>query len=185
MTDHSFSIDLGAIIERARENMATTEVSDGSNRDREAVCQVLNDALATEVVCWRRYAHQASLASRFTRPRAAAKFTQHAEEERDHAIRIAVRISQLGAAPDLDPASLAVRTHLRHDPATSEDDLVSTLEQNLAAKRVVISMYQEIGRWLADGDATTRRLIQFILEEEQQQADDILDLLRRVGHHEE
>jgi bacterioferritin len=180
MTDHSFSIDLAAISDRARENMATAEVSDGSSRDREAVCQILNDALATEIVCWRRYAHQASLATRFADQRAAAKFTQHAEEERDHAIRVAVRISQLGAAPDLDPASLAVRTHLSYSPAAGED-LVSMLEQNLAGKRLVISMYQEIGRWLADSDATTRRLMQFILEEEQQQADDVLGLLRGLG----
>jgi bacterioferritin len=181
MSDHSFRVDLAAIIERARENMAAAAVSEGSGRDREAVCEVLNDVLATEVVCWRRYARQASLATRSTRLRAAAKFTQHAEEERDHAIRVAVRISQLGAAPDLDPASMAVRTHLSDDP-TAGENLVSMLEQNLAAKRVVISMYQEIGKWLADSDATTRRLMEFILEEERQQAEDVLELLRRLGH---
>jgi bacterioferritin len=182
MTDHSFSIDLAAISERAREKMAAADVTDGSSRDREAVCQTLGEALATEVVCWRRYAHQAISATRSGAP-AAAKFTEHAEMERDHAIRIAVRINQLGAAPDLDPASLAARTHLSYDPSASED-LASMLDQNLAAKRIVISMYQEIVQWLADSDATTRRLMEFILGEEERQAEDILSLRRSLDRQE-
>jgi bacterioferritin len=176
MTDNSFSVDVTAIRDRARRKMSEGPVTESYGRDPKAVIAVLNDVLATEIVCWMRYTRHAISAAGINRAQVAAEFTEHAEEERDHAMRAAERISQLGGDPDFDPATIAERAHTTYE-TFADDDLEGMLKENLVAERIVIESYQEIIRWLGDGDVTTRRMLEQILEEEEEHADDILDLL--------
>ncbi|MBD2894469.1 DUF892 family protein [Spirillospora sp. NPDC000708] len=176
MTESSFSIDVARIRERARQKMADGPVTTGYKRSPDEVIGVLNDVLATEIVCWMRYSRHAISATGIDRAQVAAEFTEHADEERDHAMRAAERISQLGGDPDFNPETLAKRSHTTYE-TFDDGDLKGMLEENLVAERIVIESYQEIIRWLGDGDVTTRRLMEDILAEEEEHADDIMDLL--------
>ena len=176
MADSSFSMDVTAIREQARQKMSQGPVTETYGRDRDEVIAVMNDVLATEIVCWMRYSRHAISATGINRAQVAAEFTEHAEEERDHAMRVAERISQLGGDPDFDPATLAERSHTDY-VTFADEDLPGMLKENLTAERIVIATYQEIIRWLGDGDVTSRRLMEDILAEEEEHADDILDLL--------
>lgn len=176
MADNSFSIDVAAIRDRARQKMDRGPVTETYGTDPDKVVAILNDVLATEIVCWMRYSRHAISASGINRAQVSGEFTEHAEEERGHAMRIADRISQLQGDPDFDPATLAKRAHTSYE-TFSDDDLEGMLRENLAAERIVIATYQEIIRWLGDTDVTTRRLLEDILAEEEEHADDILDLL--------
>jgi len=176
MTDNSFSIDVAAIRDRARQKMERGPVTEFYGTDPDKVVEILNEVLATEIVCWMRYSRHAISATGINRAQVAAEFTEHAEEERGHAMRAAERISQLGGDPDFDPATLAARAHTSYE-TFDDDDLEGMLRENLAAERIVIATYQEIIRWLGDSDVTTRRMLEEILAEEEEHADDILDLL--------
>ncbi|NKZ04714.1 ferritin-like domain-containing protein [Actinomadura latina] len=176
MVDNSFSIDVAAIRERARAKMADGPVTAGYGRSPAEVIDVLNDVVATEIVCWMRYAQHAISATGIDRAQVAAEFSEHADEERDHAMRAAERISQLGGNPDFDPKTIAERSHTTYE-TFDENDLKGMLQENLVAERIVIESYQEIIRWLGDGDVTTRRIMEQILAEEEEHADDLMDLL--------
>jgi bacterioferritin len=176
VTDDSFSIDVAAIRDRARQKMDRGPVTEDYGADPAKVVEILNEVLATEIVCWMRYTRHAISATGINRAQVSGEFTEHAEEERGHAMRAAERISQLGGDPDFDPATLAARSHTTYE-TFSDDDLGGMLRENLAAERIVIATYQEIIRWLGDTDVTTRRLLEDILAEEEEHADDILDLL--------
>jgi bacterioferritin len=173
---NSFSIDVSAIRDRARQKMTEGPVTTSYGRDSGEVISILNDVLATEIVCWMRYSRHAISATGIDRAQVSAEFAEHAEEERGHAMRVAERISQLGGDPDFDPATLTRRAHTTYE-TFADEDLEGMLKENLVAERIVIESYQEIIRWLGDGDVTTRRLMEDILEEEEEHADDILDLL--------
>jgi bacterioferritin len=172
----SFSADVAAIRERARQKMEEGPVTGSYGKDVKDVIAVLNEVVATEIVCWMRYSRHAISATGIDRAQVAGEFTEHAEEERDHAMRAAERISQLGGEPDFDPATIAQRSHTTYE-TFSGGDLTGMLRENLAAERIVITTYQEIIRWIGDGDVTTRRLLEDILAEEEEHADDILHLL--------
>ncbi|WP_049574025.1 ferritin-like domain-containing protein [Streptomyces sp. SBT349] len=175
-TTDDFVLDVTRIRDEARQRMEKGPVTDTYGMDKDRVIAVLNDVIATEVVCWLRYTRHAIAATGIDRAQVSAEFTEHAKEELDHALRAAERVSQLGGDPDFDPASLARRAHT--DYATPDDgDLRAMLENNLLAERIVISTYQEIIRWLGDQDPTTRRLMESILEEEEEHADDLVDLI--------
>jgi bacterioferritin len=176
MTDHSFSIDIDTIRQQARKDMAAGAVTGSYGTDPKAVIRVLNDVVATEIVCWMRYSRHAISASGINREAVSAEFSEHAEEERKHAMMAAERVSQLGGEPDLDPATMASRAHTTYE-TPGDTDLVGMLRENLIAERIVISTYQEIIRWLGDSDVTTRRMLESILAEEEDHADDILNLL--------
>ena len=176
MTDSSFSVDVAAIRDRARQKMDRGPVTEHYGTDPHKVVEILNDVLATEIVCWMRYSRHAISATGINRAQVSGEFSEHAEEEREHAMRAAERISQLGGDPDFDPATLAARAHTAYE-TFSDDDLEGMLRENLAAERIVIATYQEFIRWLGDTDVTTRRLMEDILAEEEEHADDILDLL--------
>jgi len=172
----TFTLDIEKILARAREKMDEGPVTQAYGKSAAAVISVLNEVLATEIVCWMRYSRHAISATGISRAQVAGEFTEHAEEERAHAMRVADRISQLGGEPDFDPATLAKRAHTTYETYDS-NDLDGMLRDNLAAERIVIMTYQEIIRWLGDDDVTTRRLIEDILAEEEEHADDIIDLL--------
>lgn len=176
MATDTFSADVTAIRERARQKMEQGPVTSAYGKDPKEVIGVLNEVLATEIVCWMRYSRHAISAAGINRAQVSDEFTEHAENEREHAMRVAERISQLGGDPDFDPATIAARAHTTYE-TFADDDLTGMLKENLAAERIVIITYQEITRWLGADDPTTRRLIEDILAEEEEHADDIIDLL--------
>jgi bacterioferritin len=176
MTEHSFSLNIDAIRQQARNDMQAGAVTASYGTDPKAVINVLNDVLASEIVCWMRYSRHAISASGINSEAVSGEFTEHAAEELRHAMMAAERVSQLGGEPDFDPATMASRAHTTY--ATPDDaDLTGMLRENLVAERIVISSYQEIIRWLGDSDVTTRRMLESILAEEEEHADDILNLL--------
>jgi bacterioferritin len=172
---NQFALDVTKIREDARASMKDGPVTKDYGLDVDAVTEVLNQVVATEIVCYLRYTQHSIVATGIDRTQVAAEFVEHAAEERQHAERAAERISQLGGTPDLSPQALS-RSHT--DYVTFEEaDLQRMIEENLVAERIVISSYQEIIRWLGHGDPTTRRLMESILEEEEEHADDLTDLL--------
>lgn len=172
----SFTADITAIRERARQKMEEGPVTGSYGKDPKEVIAVLNEVVATEIVCWMRYTRHAISASGINRAQVSSEFTEHAESERGHAMMAAERISQLGGEPDFDPVTIAERAHTTYG-TFADDDLVGMLRDNLTAERIVITTYQEIIRWLGDDDPTTRRLIERILADEEEHADDLVDLL--------
>lgn len=176
MADNSFSLDIAEIRDRARQQIDDGPVTTTYGLDVQRVIDVLNEVVATEIVCWLRYSQHATVAEGISREQVSAEFTEHAEEERQHMLRAAERVNQLGGIPDLDPERAAKRSHTTYT-VYEEADLYGMLRDNLVAERIVIQTYQEIIRWLGEGDPTTRRLMESILEEEEEHADDLNDLL--------
>jgi bacterioferritin len=172
----SFTTDITAIRERARQKMEQGPVTVSYGKDPKDVIAVLNEVVATEIVCWMRYTRHAISVTGINRAQVAAEFTEHAESERGHAMAAAERISQLGGEPDFDPATVAERAHTTYE-TFADEDLEAMLRDNLTAERIVITTYQEIIRWLGNDDPTTRRLIEDILADEEEHADDLIDLL--------
>jgi bacterioferritin len=173
---NQFALDITKIRDDARAKMDQGAVTKDNTSDVDAVIDVLNEVVATEIVCWLRYTQHAIVASGIDRAQVAAEFTEHAAEERRHMERAAERISQLGGDPDFDPATVAKRAHTTYE-TFADGDLEGMLRDNLTAERIVITTYQEIIRWLGDADPTTRRLLEDILADEEEHADDLVDLL--------
>jgi bacterioferritin len=170
----AFRIDLENIKRRAREHMDDGAVTETYGADRQAVLKVLNEVLATEIVCTLRYRNNYLVAQGIHAESIAAEFKQHAADEQDHADRVAGRIVQLGGEPDMNPTSLMTRSHSDYKTSGS---LVEMLKENLVAERVAVSTYSEIVRWLGDRDTTTRRLMEELLAKEEEHADDLASLL--------
>ena len=177
---NELKMDLDAIRRRAREHMRDGAVTDANTTDRGTVIAVLNDALATEIVCMLRYRSHAYAAKGPRGEVVAQELLEHAREEQEHADQLADRIDELGGTPDLDPAGLAVRSHTEYRTGKS---LQVILEEDLVAERVAIETYTEIVRWLGDRDPTTRRVFESILAKEEEHADDILRLLSGLDHN--
>lgn len=175
---NEFELDVSRIRADARAHMAQGPVTEGYQADKKRVIEILNDVVATEIVCFLRYSQHAIAATGIDRTQVAAEFREHARAEMDHGLRAAERISQLGGKADFDPATLAARSHTEY-VETDENDLRRMLQENLVAERIVITSYQEIIRWLGDTDPTTRRLMESILAEEEEHADDLTDLLAK------
>lgn len=144
----------------------------GADRDR--VVEVLNEALATEIVCVLRYKRHYHMAEGLNGGPVAAEFLQHANEEMGHADRIAMRITQLQGEPKFNPAGITDRSHAEYVEGST---LVEMIREDLVAERIAIESYSEIIRWLGDKDTTTRRLMEDILAVEEEHADDLLSLL--------
>jgi bacterioferritin len=175
MPGGSFTADITAIRERARQKMEEGPVTGSYGKDPKEVIAVLNEVVATEIVCWMHYTRHAISATGINRAQVAGEFTEHAESERGHEMRAAERISQLGGEPDFDPATIAGRAHTTYE-TFADEDLEGMPRENLTAERIVITTYQEIIRWLGDGDPTTRRLLEGFLADEEEHADDLVDL---------
>lgn len=172
---NTFALDIDKIRTDARTHMAKGAVTGDNTSDVEAVIDVLNQVVATEIVCWLRYSQHAMVASGIDRAQVAAEFTEHATAERHHMEMAAERINQLGGEPDMSPQGLS-KSHTDYT-TTEPTDLTRMLEENLVAERIVISAYQEMVRWIGDSDPTTRRLLESILADEEEHADDLNDLL--------
>ncbi len=171
---NNFEIDLAAIQKRSREKIADGPITDAYAGDREKVVAVLNDALATEIVCVLRYRSHYFQATGLAAKSIAAEFLEHANEEQDHADRIAERIVQLQGVPNFSPSGLAERAHSQF---TGGDTLTDLLTEDLVAERIAIEIYTEVVRWLGDADPTTRVLIEGVLAMEEEHADDLASLL--------
>jgi bacterioferritin len=170
-TKDPFVMDLKKIREDARKHMSDGPVTQSYGADRETVLKLLNDALATEIVCVLRYKRHHFMAKGINSEAVAAEFLEHANEEQGHADSIAERIVQLGGAPDFAPDSLKTRSH------SECNSLTDMIKENLVAERIAIDTYREIIRYLGEKDVTTRRLFEEILAVEEEHADDMADLL--------
>lgn len=169
-----FLSDIKAIRQRARENMENGAVTGGYAADRDTVINILNDALATEIVCVMRYKHHYYMAHGLNAEVVAQEFLEHAQQEQGHADQIAERITQLGGAPNFSPDSLLTRSHSEY---VEGDTLKEMIQEDLVAERIAIDSYREIIQYLGDKDPTTRRMMEDILAVEEEHADDMAGLL--------
>ena len=170
----SFVMDVQKIREQARKHMSDGSVTQSYSADKDTVLKLLNDALATEIVCTLRYKRHHFMAKGINSEAVAAEFAEHAAEEQEHADRFAERIVQLGGAPDFAPDGLKTRSHSEYKEGANLTDMI---RENLIAERIAIDTYREIIRYLGDNDITTRRIFEDVLAVEEEHADDMADLL--------
>lgn len=161
-------------IAAARREVADGAVTPSYGPWREDIVKLLNDALATELVCVLRYKCHHFTAHGLAAPKIADEFMVHAQQEAAHADRIAERIVQLGGEPDFAPDGLTRRSHADYDAST---DLVAMIRANLVAERVAVETYRQMIQLIGDKDPTTRRLLEAVLEEEEEHADELRDML--------
>ena len=173
-----FLTDIQTIRERAREHIRRGAVTDSYTLDRGTVLKLLNEALATEIVCTLRYKAHYYLASGINAKSVAAEFLEHANEEQAHADRIAERITQLDGKPNFEPTGLATRSHAEF---VVPEDLPSMIEENLIAERIAIDSYREIINYVGDRDTTTKRLMEEVLAQEEEHAEDMKTLMEDFG----
>jgi bacterioferritin len=173
-----FLTDVETLRDRARQEIHKGPVTDSYGADLPRVINVLQEALATELVCILRYKRHYFTASGLQAPAIAAEFLQHATEEEAHADLLAGRIAQLGGAPDFNPDTLTTRSHAQYDESLGLLDMV---KEDLVAERVAIASYAEVIQWLGHGDPTTRRMLESILEQEEEHADDLRAFLENLS----
>ena len=178
MADKPFLTDVKTLRERARQHIEKGAVTEGYKADRETVNKILNEALATEIVCVLRYRRHYFMASGIHAEGVAAEFLQHANEEQGHADQIAQRIVQLGGEPNLNPEGLLSRSHAEY---VEGDTLLDMIKEDLVAERIAIDSYREIIQYLGNDDPTTRRMMEGILAMEEEHADDLVNLLSDLG----
>jgi bacterioferritin len=177
-TGKPFLTDIQTLRQRARQHMENGPVTDSYKADRNTVLKILNEALATEIVCVLRYKRHYFMASGIHSQGVANEFLQHANEEQQHADRIAARIVQLGGEPNFSPEGLAMRSHAEY---VEGDTLVDMIQEDLVAERIAIDTYREVVNFLGNDDPTTRRLIEEILAVEEEHADDLVNILKEVN----
>ncbi len=176
MNQKVFLTDVETIRQRARKNIEDGAVTEGYRADREQVLKLLDEALATEIVCVLRYRSHYFRAVGIESPQVAAEFLEHIQEEQSHADRLAERIVQLGGKPNFSPEGLLSRSHAEFVEGESLRDMI---KEDLIAERVVVDIYGEMIRYIGNDDPTTRRLLEDILQNEEEHADDLADLLKR------
>ncbi|MGQ0811377.1 MAG: ferritin-like domain-containing protein [Nitrospiraceae bacterium] len=166
--------DIKELRRRAREHVEKGAVTEGYRGDRDTVLHLLNDALATEIVCVLRYKRHYFMAEGIHAEPVAQEFQQHAVEEQAHADQIAARIIQLGGEPNFNPEGMVSRSHSEYVEGVS---LVDMIREDLIAERIAIDSYAEMIRYLADNDPTSRRMLEEILAKEEEHAEDLASLL--------
>ncbi len=179
--DKPFLTDIKELRRRARNHMEHGAVTEGYRADRDTILRLLNEALATEIVCVLRYKRHYYMASGIHAQAVAEEFLEHASEEQGHADLIAARITQLGGDPDLNPESLLSRSHSEY---VEGDGLVDMIKEDLVAERIAIDSYAEMIRYIGDGDPTTRRMLEGILATEEEHAEDLRILIEALGKDE-
>lgn len=178
MAHKPFVTDMQTIRKRAREHIADGAITSSYKADRKRVIEILNEALATEIVCVLRYKYHYYMASGIHAKSVAAEFLEHANEEQAHADQIAERITQLDGEPNLSPEGLLTRSHSDY---VKGEDLVDMIKENLVAERIAISTYSEIITYIGNDDPTTRRMLEEILASEEEHAEDMATLLEQLG----
>lgn len=172
-----FSLDLDQVRNHARSSIADGAVTASYRADRESVIKMLNDALATEMVCVLRYRFHYYMAGGLASESVRAEFLEHANEEQQHADWLAERITQLNGKPELDPSKFAANSHTQYVEA---DGLTGMLTEDLISERIAVEIYSAVLDWLGDADPTTSRLIRRILEKEEEHAEDLATLLEQA-----
>lgn len=173
-----FLTDIKVLRARARKHIEQGAITEGYLADREVVIKILNEALATELVCILRYKRHFFMASGINADSVAQEFLQHATEEQGHADLIATRIVQLKGEPNFNPEGLAMRSHAEY---VEGDSLIDMIREDLVAERIAIDSYGEMIRYLGDNDVTTRRMLEGILAMEEEHADDLSSLLEDLN----
>jgi bacterioferritin len=184
MTDPAatpFLTDIQEIRRRAREHVMKGAVTPAYKGNVHTAIKLLNEALATEIVCTLRYRRHHFMAAGIHYQAVADEFMKHANEEQQHADRIAERIRQLGGAPDFNPEGLLMRSHAQYAEGTS---LVDMIKEDLIAERIAIESYLEMVRFFGDNDPTSRRLMEEVLQQEEEHADDMATLLETLDPRE-
>ena len=174
MSDKPFLTDVQELRRRARQHIEEGAVTNGYRADRDTLNKLLNEALATEIVCVLRYRRHYFMAQGIHADPVAAEFLQHANEEQGHADQISARIVQLGGSPNLNPDGLLTRSHSEY---VEGNTLVDMIKEDLVAERVAIDSYSEMIRYIGEDDITTRRMLEGILAVEEEHADDLASLL--------
>ncbi|HEX6189700.1 MAG TPA: ferritin-like domain-containing protein [Pyrinomonadaceae bacterium] len=174
MADKPFLTDIKTLRERARKHIEQGAVTEGYSADRETVNKILNEALATEIVCVLRYKRHYFMASGIHAESVAAEFLEHATDEQGHADLIAARIVQLGGEPNFNPEGLLMRSHAEYVEGGS---LTEMIKEDLVAERIAIDSYRDMIQYLGNDDPTTRRMLEGILAVEEEHADDLVSLL--------
>jgi bacterioferritin len=172
-----FLTDVKTLRKRARDHIMQGAITPGYKAHRETVVKLLNEALATEIVCVLRYKRHYFMASGINADSVAAEFLQHATEEQQHADEIAARIVQLNGEPNLNPEGLASRSHAEY---VEGDSLVDMIKEDLVAERIAIDSYREMINYIGNKDSTTKRMLEGILAMEEEHADDLVGLLEHI-----
>ncbi|MFK0313371.1 bacterioferritin [Pseudomonas sp. NPDC090233] len=167
--------DVQTLRQRARQHVEQGAVTEGYHADRQEILRLLNESLATELVCVLRYKRHYFMASGIKASVAAAEFLEHANQEAEHADKLAERIVQLGGEPDFNPDNLTKNSHAQYVAGNSLKEMVL---EDLVAERIAIDSYREIIQYIGDKDPTTRRIFEDILAQEEEHADDMSDLLQ-------
>ena len=174
MSDKPFLTDVQELRRRARQHIETGAVTDGYRGNRDTIIKLLNEALATEIVCVLRYKRHYFMAQGIHADPIASEFLTHANEEQGHADSIASRIVQLGGSPNFSPDGLLSRSHSEY---VEGQTLLDMIKEDLVAERVAIDSYTEMIRYIGDDDITTRRMLEQILAVEEEHADDLSSFL--------
>ncbi|MFZ2209407.1 MAG: ferritin-like domain-containing protein [Porticoccaceae bacterium] len=178
MSEQPFLTDIKTLRKRARQHIEQGAVTSGYGANLDIVVNLLNAALATELVCVLRYRRHHFMATGINAQSVAAEFLLHANEEQAHADQIAQRIVQLGGAPDFSPEGLASRSHAEY---VEGENLLDMIHEDLVAERIAIDSYREMITYLGTRDSTTRRMLEGILAMEEEHADDLVGLLEEMG----
>lgn len=174
MTKEHFITDVKTIRDRARKQIEQGAVTEGYGCDREKIVALLNEVLATEIVCTLRYRNHYYLAAGINSGPVADEFLQHANEEAAHADKVSERIVQLNGKPNWSPDGLLTRSHAEY---VAGESLTQMIKENLVAERIAIDTYREIILFIGDRDPTTRRLLEDILAQEEEHAEELASLL--------
>ncbi|MEO7073370.1 MAG: ferritin-like domain-containing protein [Rhodanobacter sp.] len=173
-----FVSDIENIRRRARENIDKGAMTAGYSADRETVVRLFNEALATELVCVLRYKYHYYMASGINSQAIKAEFLEHANEEQAHADLLAERITQLEGKPNLSPVGLLDRSHADYVEGV---DLADMIKEDLVAERIAIDSYREMIHYIGGDDPTSRRVLEGILAQEEEHAEDMNTLLQQLG----
>jgi bacterioferritin len=178
MAKKTFLTDIATLRKRAREHIERGAVTEGYGADRKTVLKLLNEALATELICVLRYRRHYFMATGIHGQTVAQEFLQHANEEQGHADEIAARIVQLGGEPNFSPEGLAGRSHAEY---VEGENLVDMIKEDLVAERIAIDSYRDMIGYVGNDDPTTRRMLEGILAVEEEHADDLVSMLEELG----
>ncbi|HZI60693.1 MAG TPA: ferritin-like domain-containing protein [Pyrinomonadaceae bacterium] len=178
MADKPFLTDIKTLRERARKHIENGAITEGYTADRETVVKLLNEALATEIVCVLRYKRHYFMASGIHAEGVAAEFLEHANDEQGHADQIAQRIVQLKGEPNFNPEGLLMRSHAEYVEGAT---LTEMIQEDLVAERIAIDSYREMITYFGSDDPTSRRMLEGILAVEEEHADDLVSLLEKMG----
>lgn len=178
MNQENLNYDVREIKNQAQLSIQMGAVTENYPLNINEACRLLNEALATEMICAMRYRHHQIMVRGINFIEISEEFMEHAEQEEEHMIMIAERISQLGGNPDLNPATVTERSVCDYT-VRGGDDLMGMIKDDLIAERIVIDVYRKMIKWFGNDDPTTRRMLEKILEDEEEHANDLADLLAR------